>query len=73
MATGVHTIPPSVLIDRELACQKGQSLREWAASHGVSFESLRRVLDGIEPENETVLMELAETLGVSVRSLRATA
>ncbi len=73
MATGVHAIPRSVLIDRELSCQTGRSLREWAMDHGVSFENLRRILDGIEPENESLLVELAETLGVSVRSLRATA
>lgn len=69
MPTGVYSIPQDVVIDRELRVQTGRSLREWAEEHCVSEAA---VLDALEGRGrETLLGELATTLGVSIAALRA--
>ncbi len=67
--TGVFPISQSVLIDQELRCQSGVSLRTWAESHGVTFAALASAIDGSMVGLDDVLVELAEKLGVTVTAL----
>jgi hypothetical protein len=70
--TGVRLIPRVALIDRELWCQTGAGLDAWAAARGVRTNVLVQVIDGRTPDAAGLLVDLAETLGVSVAALRAT-
>jgi hypothetical protein len=72
MATGIHPIPPSIILDRELRCQ-GSSLEAWAAAHGVAPAALREVLDGLRPDHGLLRVDLAATLGVSASALARSA
>lgn len=67
--TGTYPIRQSVLIDQELRCQRGVSLREWAQSHGVPQTALISAIDGYTHGLEEVLVELAEALGVTLTVL----
>lgn len=67
--TGVFQIPQSMLIDRELRCQHGVSLRAWAETHGVPLGMLMGAIDGLMSGLDDALVELAETLGVTVKAL----
>lgn len=67
--TGVFQIPQSMLIDRELRCQHGVSLRAWAETHDIPLGMLMGGIDGIMTGLDDALAELADTLGVTVKAL----
>lgn len=69
MAT-IHPISKAGLIDCELRCQ-GTTLRAWAEHHGIDVSYLcERIERG--HQDDAVLHELAETLGVSMNALKPT-
>lgn len=71
MVSGVFPVSKAVIVDRELRCQ-GTSLLSWATDRGISPEMLEDALDGTRKGLEPFLLELAETLGISVGTLERT-
>jgi len=66
--SGIHRIPVSIVVDRELTAQTGRTLRQWAEDHGIPLASVLYALEG--HENEGLICELAATLGISAASVR---
>ncbi len=50
---------------------RGIELERWATDRGVSPRQLFGMVEGSQPPNEALLWDLADTLGVSLSSLRA--
>jgi len=70
MDTQTRRISLFAMLDRELIAQTGQSIREWACDRCVPLNLVTSSLQCETTGDNVVLQELANTLRISVSSIR---